>query len=63
LGRVPARLAGRLLTSPLAFVLGGVFDTLRFLTAVAGHRWHPRRLASTIRSNADRTDAKHPEAP
>jgi len=34
---------------------------LRFLTAVAGDRWHRRRAASTIRSNADRTDAEPPE--
>ncbi|MDQ6842326.1 MAG: hypothetical protein M3025_07895 [Actinomycetota bacterium] len=60
---MPARLAGRLLTSPLAFVLGGVLDTLRFLTAVAGDRRSRRRAASAIRSDAGRTDATHPEAP
>jgi hypothetical protein len=60
---VPARLAGRLLTSPLAFVLGGLLDASRFLTALAADRWHRRRAASTIRSNAESTDAKPHETP
>jgi hypothetical protein len=63
LGPVPARLAGRLLTSPLAFVLGGLLDLSRFLTAVAVNRWRRRHSASTIRSNADYTEADRPETP
>ncbi|MDQ6729165.1 MAG: hypothetical protein M3022_02365, partial [Actinomycetota bacterium] len=56
LGRVPARLAGRLLTSPLAFVLGGVLDTVRFLTAVAGDRRRRLRATPTIATRAHPTD-------
>jgi hypothetical protein len=52
---VPRRIAARLLTGPLAFLLGGVIDILAYATTVLGARVRlaRRRSDGSVRGRSD----------